>query len=316
MWWTTHAVIDGVDFKVWEKCQDIWVKKNADSDWQTISSLSNSELDKNTQNAFTVKANSYTFNNVPAGADMYFYLTVTKVTNSKYNYTVNSQMSSLNGMMLSLNDCPRPANIAEDNKVMIIGCEDVYNNGSVKSDNDMNDVVFMVYGKPEVPSTIEITETTSIEKKVTVRYMIEDLGSTDDFDFNDIVVDVSDVWTSSPVYTNGVLSGWKDSDKHQEAIIRHLGGVLPFKLTIGDTELEEHEGVLGSNPNEKFIVSGWDKDNHNISVQVKQSETSTVYNNVKFPKAGEAPMIIAVDPEQNWMKERVAAPSTWFYIPE
>ena len=174
----------------------------------------------------------------------------------------------------------------------------------------------MVYGKPKVPTTQELTETTSIEKRVTVRYMIEDLGSTDDFDFNDIVVDVSDVWTSSPVYTNGVLSGWKDSDKHQEAIIRHLGGVLPFKLTIGDTELEEHEGVLGSNPNEKFIVSGWDKDNHNISVLVKQSETSTVYNNVKFPKAGEAPMIIAVNPSQDWMEERVSVPSSWVYIPE
>ena len=316
--WELHAVIDGVDFKVWEKCQDIWVKKSESSDWQTVSSLSNTELDKNTQNAFTVKANSYTFNNVPAGADMYFYLTVTKVTNSKYNYTVNSQMSSLNGMMLALNDCPRPENIAEGNEVMIIGCEDVYDNASknVKSDNDMNDAVFMVYGKPEVPTTIKIDEDMSIEKRTTVRYMMEDLGSTGDFDFNDIVVDVSDVWTSSPVFTNGIISGWTDSEKHQEAIIRHLGGVLPFKLTIGDTELEEHEGVLGSNPDEKFMVSGWDKNQHNISVKVKQAANSTVYNSVKFPKAGEAPMIIAVDPEQNWMKERVSVPASWFYLPE
>ena len=199
---------------------------------------------------------------------------------------------------------------------MIIGCEDVYDEGSVKSDNDMNDVVFMVYGKPEVPSTIEITEDMSIEKKVTVRYMIEDLGSTDDFDFNDIVVDVSDVWTSSPVFTNGVLSGWTDSDKHQEAIVRHLGGILPFKLIIGSTELEEHAGVLGSNPDEEFVVSGWNKDQHNINVMVKQSTNSEVYNNVTFPKAGEAPMIIAVEPTQNWMKERVSVPSDWFYIPD
>jgi len=314
--WELHAVIDGVDFKVWEKCQDVWVKKNENSDWQTVSSLSSTELNKNTQDVFAVKANSYTFSNVPANVEMYFYLTVTKVTNSKYNYTVNSQMSSLNGMMLALKDCPRPANIAEDNEVMIIGCEDVYDEGGVKSDNDMNDVVFMVYGKPEVPSTIELTEATKIEKKVTVRYMIEDLGSTDDFDFNDIVVDVSEVWNSSPVFTNDVLSGWVDSDKHQEAIIRHLGGVLPFKLTIGSTELEEHTGVLGSNPDEKFVVSGWNKDQHNIKVMVKQSTNSEVYNNVTFPKAGEAPMIIAVEPTQNWMGERVSVPSDWFYIPD
>lgn len=316
--WELHAVIDGVDFKVWEKCQDIWVKKNNDSEWQTVSSLSNTELYKCTENVAAVKAQSYTFENVPLGVEMYFYLVVTKVTNSKYNYTVNSQMSSLNGMMLSLNDCPRPANIAEDNEVMIIGCEDVYDNSEkgVKSDNDMNDVVFMIYGKPEVPSTIEITEDMSIEKKVTVRYMIEDLGATDDFDFNDIVVDVSEVWTSSPVFTNDVLTGWTDSEKHQEAIIRHLGGTLPFKLTIGDTELEEHAGVLNSNPNEKYEVSGWDKNLHNINIKVKQSENSTVYNEVVFPKAGEAPMVIAVEPTVNWMEERESVPASWFYIPE
>ena len=226
-------------------------------------------------------------------------------------------MSSLNGMMLGLKDCPRPANIAEDNQVMIMACEDVYDNAEkgVKSDNDMNDVVFMVYGKPEVPNTIEITEDTEIEKRVTVRYMIEDLGATDDFDFNDIVVDVADVWTSKPVYTNNVLSGWTDSNKHQEAIIRHLGGTLPFKLKIGNTELEEHAGVLGSNPDEKFAVSGWDKNTHNVSIQVKQSQNSTVYNNVVFPKSGEAPMIIAVEPTQTWMNERQSVPESWFTVP-
>ena len=316
--WELHAVIDGVDFKVWEKCQDVWVKKNENSDWQTVSSVSNTELYKCTDNVAAVKANSYTFENVPVGVEMYFYLVVTKATNNNYDYTVNSQMSSLNGMMLTLNDVPRPANIAEDNEVVIIGCEDVYDNAAkgVKSDNDMNDVIFMVYGKPEVPSTIEITEDMSIEKKVTVRYMIEDLGSVDDFDFNDVVVDVSEVWTSSPVFTNGVLSGWTDSEKRQEAIIRHLGGTLPFKLTIGNTEFDEHEGILGSDPDEKYEITGWDKDQHNISIKVKQSKNSTVYNNVVFPKAGEAPMIIAVDPTQTWMKERQSVPESWFYIPE
>jgi hypothetical protein len=49
---------------------------------------------------------------------------------------------------------------------------------------------------------------------------------------------------------------------------------------------------------------------------VKQSANSKVYNNVTFPKAGEAPMIIAVEPTQAWMKERVSVPSDWFYIPE
>lgn len=315
--WELHAVIDGVDFKVWEKGQDVWIKKNANSDWQTVESVSTNELYKNTENAAAVKARTYTFSNVPVDVEMYFYLTITKVTNSKYNYTLNSQMSSLNGMMLSIKDCPRPANIDEDNQVMIIGCEDVYDNPSkgVKSDNDMNDVVFMIYGKPEVPGIIEITEETTIERKSTVRYMIEDLGSTNDFDFNDIVVDVSEIQSSHAVFTNGILTGWTDSGKRQEAVIRHLGGTLPFVLTIGNTELSEHVGVLGADIEEKYEVSGWDKNLHNIGVKVKQAENTTVYNNVVFPKAGEAPMIIAVEPTQAWMTERQSVPDTWFYIP-
>ena len=316
--WELHAVIGGVDFKVWEKGKDVWVKKNANSDWQTVESVSTTELNKNTQGAAAVKAKTYTFSDVPVGVEMYFYLTITKVTNHDYDYTVNSQMSSLNGMMLSLKDCPRPANIDEDYQVMIIGCEDVYDNPAknVKSDNDMNDVVFMIYGKPEVPSTIDITEETEIERKTTVRYMIEDLGATDDFDFNDIVVDVSEIWTSTAKFTNGILTGWNDSAKRQEAVIRHLGGTLPFTLTIGDTQLAEHAAAMGSDPDEKYEITGWDKNQHNISVKVKQQGNATVYNNVVFPKAGEAPMIIAVEPTQAWMTERVSVPSSWFTVPE
>jgi hypothetical protein len=73
--------------------------------------------------------------------------------------------------------------------------------------------------------------------------------------------------------------------------------------------------VLGSNPDEKYEVSGWNKDTHNISVKVRQLTNSTVYNNVVFPKAGEAPMIIAVEPTQEWMTERQSVPSDWFTIP-
>ena len=309
--WELHMVVDGVDIKVWEKSQDMWVKKKTDqADWTKVYDISKAELDRNTIGAAKVKTKGYTFENLPVGANMYFYLVVTRVTNNKYKNTIGVQLSSLIGQMLSLDDCPHPTNIPEGNEVMIVGCEDA-NNG----DWDMNDLVFMVYGKPSVPKTVIVTDGTPITKKNTVRYMIEDLGSTDDFDFNDIVVDVSEVWTSTPHYVNGKLNSWTDSDKRQEAVIRHLGGILPFKLKIGDTELEEHQGVLGSNPDELYAVSGWNINSHNVSVQVKQSTNSTVYNNVVFPKAGEAPMIIAVDPTVQWMNERQCVPESWFYEP-
>lgn len=314
--WELHMVVDGVDIKVWEKSQDMWVKLKATSEWIPVYDASKQELYRSTRNVAAVKAKGYTFSNLPVGKDMYFYLTVTKVNNQKYVRNIGAQHSSLNNMMLALMDCPRPSNIPEDYNVMIVGCEDSdLDLGG--SDQDMNDLVFMVYAKPDVPKPVVIEEGTPITKRSTVRYMIEDLGATDDFDFNDIVVDVADVCTTTPVYTNGVLDHWVDSNPRQEAVIRHLGGVLPFKLKIGNTELEEHLGVLGADPDEVYEVTGWDRNAHNISVQVRQkANVAGVYNNVTFPKAGEAPMIIAVEPTQGWMSERKSVPASWFYIPE
>ena len=37
-----------------------------------------------------------------------------------------------------------------------------------------------------------------------------------------------------------------------------------------------------------------------------------VINDITFPKMGEAPKVIAVDPTTNWMFERTPAPESWF----
>jgi hypothetical protein len=197
---------------------------------------------------------------------------------------------------------------------MLIGCEDA---NLADSDWDMNDVVFLVYGQ-KIPKPIEITEGTTVYDSRTVRYMVEDLGSTDDFDFNDIVIDVTENKAKTPVYTNGVLTSWNEGETTQKAVIRHLGGTLPFLLTIGNKQLPEMGGqsTFQTSPNTEYDVTGWNINSHNISVQVQQKDNQGVYNNVVFPRAGEAPMIIAVDPSQNWMPERQSVPESWFYIPE
>jgi hypothetical protein len=269
-----------------------------------------------------VRSTPYTFHDFPVGAEMYFYLDVT-VSGSgdwdgKYHEmnNVGAHESSLKGQMLALQNVPRPANIAEDNEVMIIGCEDA---DLKDSDWDCNDIVFLVYGKT-VPKPIKIEEGDEIEEVKTVRYMIEDLGATDDFDFNDIVVDVTEIRTISPTYTNGVVTKWNEKRKRQEAVIRHLGGILPFVLKIGNTEYAAGgQESFQTSPDLKLDnVTGWTglTGVHNISVQVQQKDNQDVYNNVVFPKAGEAPMIIAVDPSQGWMTERQSVPESWFYIPE
>ena len=252
---------------------------------------------------------------------MYFYLDVT-VSGSgdwdgKYHEinNVGAHESSLKGQMLALQNVPRPANIAEDNEVMIIGCEDA---DLRDSDWDCNDVVFLVYGKT-VPKPIKIEEGDEIEEVKTVRYMIEDLGATDDFDFNDIVVDVTEIRTISPTYTNGVVTAWNEKGKRQEAVIRHLGGTLPFVLKIGNKEYAAGgQDTFQTSPDLKLDdVTGWTGLNgvHNVSIEVEQKNNEGVFK-VQFPKAGEAPMIIAVDPSQNWMPERQSVPESWFYLPE
>jgi hypothetical protein len=36
---------------------------------------------------------------------------------------------------------------------------------------------------------------------------------------------------------------------------------------------------------------------------------------ITFPKKGTAPMMLAVDPDVKWMKERVSIPTSWFTVP-
>ena len=202
--WNLHVVVDGVDYLVWEKSNseiqkgDIQIKDGDSNEWhnlhgggqswETWNSLYNTDgsdkwLADRSQNLVTaVRSIPYTFHDFPVGAEMYFYLDVTVsgsgVWDDKYHEmnNVGAHESSLKGQMLALQNVPRPANIAEDNEVMIIGCEDA---DLKDSDWDCNDVVFLVYGKT-VPKPIKIEEGDEIEEVKTVRYMIEDLGATDD----------------------------------------------------------------------------------------------------------------------------------------
>lgn len=350
--WDFHVVVDGVDYKIWSKSEDIEVKDDgtvskgewypvkgiktyewgAEGDWWDalentigdrydifyVDEAGEADVEANKArvkvNVTSTRAKEIKFSGLPVGAEMYFYLEVTKSGNDENNQyqNVGDRLSSVDHQMLAFTDVPRPKNIPAENEVMVVGCEDA---NLENSDWDYNDVVFLVYGE-KIPKPIEIIEGTVVKEVSTVRYMVEDLGSTDDFDFNDIVIDVSEIKEKTPIYVNGKQTDWKYGDTCQEATIRHLGGTLPFILRIGDTQLEEREGQMGANPNEKFSVTGWKAEENNISVTVLQKDNDGVQSvNIPFPKAGEVPMIIAVDPSQTWMPERQSIPESWFTVP-
>ena len=333
--WDLHVVVNGVDILLWTKSQDIELQTEVKSEWHSVvdeqAAEGGWEAQRNTLKATAVRSVPYTFKNLPVGADMYFYLDITTSGSGGWDWwdevkqeyhpwkmyymnNVGDHMTSVDQMMLALQGFEKPSNVPAGYEYMLIGCEDA---NLADSDWDMNDVVFLVYGQ-KIPKPIEITEGTTVYDSRTVRYMVEDLGSTDDFDFNDIVIDVTENKAKTPVYTNGVLTSWNEGETTQKAVIRHLGGTLPFLLTIGNKQLPELGGqsTFQTSPNTEYDVTGWNINSHNISVQVQQKDNQGVYNNVVFPKAGEAPMIIAVDPSQGWMTERQSVPESWFYLPE
>lgn len=215
-----------------------------------------------------------------------------------------------NGQAIYIDSDAKPEGITlKDNAVIkYIGIEDDTNPG--RGDQDYNDVVLAVVGNPDVPEKIVFTDDTyDVPLSVTKRYMMEDLGSTDDFDFNDVVVDVTETTVTHHKVTlaNGIPT--KDeitgTDKTQKAVVRHLGGILPFQLTIGNTTLPEmgSQATYQTSPDTEVTVEGWIPGQNNVSVKVKSAD-SEMYTTNSFPKEGAIPMIFACDPSVKWAVER------------
>lgn len=221
--------------------------------------------------------------------------------------------------------------LKENAVVKYIGIEDISAGAPMSGDNDFNDVVLAVVGNPDVPQEKIITENMyEVKTCQPKRYMIEDLGATDDFDFNDVVVDVESytIETHKVTSENGVIKTDEiisTKSAPSKAIIRAMGGTIDFELTIGETKWVKSENgfdvktmynTQGKVDYDKelavFEVTGWDYNANNIGIRVKGQDGQLFA--IKFPKAGEVPMIIAVDPSQKWMGERVSVPSSWFYF--
>ena len=163
----------------------------------------------------------------------------------------------------------------------------------------------------------------SFRQTKTVRYLIEDLGSIGDFDFNDVVVDVTSTRTFTNVFDGDGNPVPEYGEWEQSAVIRALGGTLDFTLTIGDTSWKKSDhfnsGDMANNGHDvnsaaelaKFDVTGWDFDAHNISLTVRTGSSNGV-KTITFPKAGTVPVIIAVDPTVGWSIEGHTIPSSWF----
>lgn len=273
----------------------------------------------------------------------------------KYVYdNADVTLGTHNGMAIILNSDARPEGLSKDIMpddaiIKYVGFEDT--TADKKGDNDHNDLVVMIVGNPYTPEDIEIEED-EYDKPITIqkRYMIEDLGTTDDFDFNDVVVDVYDITTQRyKVYYDANTGELLKEEpignptNKQKAIARCLGGTIDFTLQIGNTTWKKSEHANASvmwntgTPTKstdakghtiydgssinwqaeeyKFDVEGWVPERNNISVVVRGQGSNYVETEaetiIEFPQKGQIPMIIAFNTTKKWMVERVGIKLPW-----
>lgn len=245
-------------------------------------------------------------------------------------------LSSLDLGMAVLNKINNPSNLGLGNSALVIGCES--GDEIVK---DYNDVTFMIVSSA-LPQVKDYQDKKIAMPSISKRYMIEDMGSKSDWDFNDIVIDVFQTTTYNIPSTDGIVSSALTSTKSTKAILRELCGSLPIKVQIGDTQfpqtgyiddptnivettklingswpdkVEKPENRIGWEPDfEINNITGWNPVTNNIHVWVKKSEDENEDDiwHATFPANGTAPYIIATDCTIMWKGEGEDIPESWW----
>ena len=138
------------------------------------------------------------------------------------------------------------------------------------------------------------------------RYMVEDLGGSgeSDIDFNDIVFDVEQF-----------------SDGSQKCIVRALGGTLPIKIKVGNSDwwakpepvnkMINTQGTIDEDMViAEFAVTGWKESENNVQVMVEDKQGFEFVTT--FPENGRIPSMIAFSAAKIWNGERIPVTEEWF----
>lgn len=173
-----------------------------------------------------------------------------------------------------------------------------------ESDYDYNDLVVLMVADKTV-----INEDTYEYPTVGKRYMVEDLGTTDDIDFNDIVIDMEQ--SSVVKVTKKTINGVLQADpirtvisKTQTAKIRAMGGTLDFAIYFGDNTTPvfqksnssynvgtmyntgwEGQTIDYNNFAETVTLNGnpWNPETNNIKIKVWRKDNTTYEDSFTSP---------------------------------
>lgn len=176
-------------------------------------------------------------------------------------------------------------------------------------DEDLNDIVFWVQGQykaPEPPITVPDPDPLPEPQSESWIIACEDLGNTDDIDFNDVVFSVS--------HTAGETTA--------KVTPLAAGGVLPSNIYYGGNNLGEiHNLINGAQPNANgqysmlntgskgtpgsaitiTVPADYSVTNHGFTVKVKDQNESIVLESAEI---GTAPQMLVLPGEWAWPTER------------
>ncbi len=258
--------------------------------------------------------------NFPAGYHIVFFIAPHdphngSYTTSEYNYSLpefNKRLGIYDNLHKDGNtDCPtydptRGAIKAASwtfNGQTFLGFEDGGH------DEDLNDIVFWVQGQykaPEPPITVPDPDPLPEPQSESWIIACEDLGNTDDIDFNDVVFSVS--------HTAGETTA--------KVTPLAAGGVLPSNIYYGGSNLGEiHNLINGAQPNANGqysmlntgskgtpgsaitinVPADYSVTNHGFTVKVKDQNESIVLESAEI---GTAPQMLVLPGEWAWPTER------------
>ena len=263
--------------------------------------------------------------NFPAGYHIVFFIAPYQphngtYTESNYNYSLPELNKRINhkdgntdcptyitekdqwGNQVSARGAIKAASLTFNGQTFL-GFEDGGN------DEDLNDIVFWVQGQyktPEPPITVPDPDPLPEPQSESWIIACEDLGNTDDIDFNDVVFSVS--------HTAGETTA--------KVTPLAAGGVLPSNIYYGGSNLGEiHNLINGAQPNANGqysmlntgskgtpgsaitinVPADYSVTNHGFTVKVKDQNESIVLESAEI---GTAPQMLVLPGEWAWPTER------------
>lgn len=203
-------------------------------------------------------------------------------------------------------------------------------------DEDLNDIVFWVEGNytpneevPEVPST-----TQPKEESQSWILACEDLGSNDDYDFNDIVLEIRQNVKMEETFEGDKKTGETFKEAKLEVRCLAAGGIYAANISYDDrVDVGESHALLGGTVGNMYNTKGLGKFSEWKTLETVNDESAwkAIQNNnswsintivgkikivvttddnvgnaslIKAPATGEAPQMIIVPGDWQWPTER------------